>query len=93
MSDRTMLAVGTNKLSVPRAVKRLAQVGAATALTAAVLLVIVASNGLLLGRGGLMQGFNAWLAFIARGDVLPMIILTAVVTTVYLAWERGREKR
>jgi hypothetical protein len=34
MSDRTMLAVGANKLSVPRVVKRTMQVAIATALTA-----------------------------------------------------------
>ena len=39
------------------------------------------------------QGFNTWLAFIGRGDVLGMTMLTAIVTTLYLAWERGREKR
>ena len=93
MSDRTMLAVGINKLSVPRAVKRLLQAATATALTVAVVCVIVVVNGLLLGRGSSMQGFNTWLAFIGRGDVLGMTMLTAIVTTLYLAWERSREKR
>jgi hypothetical protein len=88
-----MLAVGPNKLSVPRVIKRTLQVAIATALTAGVLFVIVVGNGLLLGRGGSVQGFNTWLALIGRGDVLPMIVLTALVTTVYLAWERNREKR
>jgi hypothetical protein len=93
MSDRTMLAVGATKLSVPRIIKRTLQATFASALTAAALFVIVVGNGLLLGRGGTTQGFNTWYAFITRGDVLPMIVLTAIVTTVYLAWERTREKR
>lgn len=93
MSDRTMLVVGTGKFSVPRIVKRTIQIAIATALTAAVLFVMVVGNGLLIGQRGTMQGYNAWLNFIARGDVLPMIVLTAVVTTLYLAWDRGREKK
>lgn len=93
MSDRTMLAVGMNKLSVPRLVKRTLQVAIATALTAAVLFVIVVTNGMLLGRGGATQGFGLWLTLIGRSDVLPMIVLTSIVTTAYLAWERSRDKR
>ena len=93
MSDRTMLAVGANMLSVPRVVKRSLQVAIATALTAAVLFVIVVANGMLLGRGGATQGFGLWLTLIGRSDVLPMIVLTSIVTTAYLAWERNREKR
>lgn len=93
MSDRTMLAVGANTLSVPRIVKRALQVAIATALTVAVLFLIVVANGLLLGRGGAMQGFGLWLTLVGRGDVLPMIVLTAIVSTGYLAWERSREKR
>jgi hypothetical protein len=93
MSDRTMLAVGVNKLIVPRVVKRTLQAAIATALTAGVIFVVVVVNGMLLGRGGSTQGFYTWLALIGRGDVLPMIILTAIVTTFYLAWERSREKR
>lgn len=89
MSDRTMLAVGANRFSVPRLVKLAVQVAIATALTAAVLFVIVVANGLLLGRAGAMQGLGLWLTVIGRSDVLPMIILTAIVTTVYLAWERS----
>ncbi|MFM9848918.1 MAG: hypothetical protein ACKVP3_17345 [Hyphomicrobiaceae bacterium] len=87
-----MLAVGANKFSVPRLVKLAVQVAIATALTAAVLFVIVVANGLLLGRAGAMQGFGLWLTVIGRSDVLPMIILTAIVTTVYLAWERSHGK-
>jgi hypothetical protein len=93
MSDRTMLAVGANKLSVPRLVKRTLQVAIATGLTAAVLFVIVVTNGMLLGRGGATQGFGLWLTLIGRSDVLPMIALTSIVTTAYLAWERNRDKR
>jgi hypothetical protein len=93
MSDRTMLAVGANKLSVPRLVKRTMQVAVATALTAAVLFVIVVTNGMLLARGGATQGFGLWLTLIGRSDVLPMIVLTSIVTIAYLTWERNREKR
>ena len=93
MSDRTMLAVGANKLAVPRVVKRTMQVAIATALTAGVLFVIVVANGMLLARGGAAQGFGIWLTLIGRSDVIPMIVLTSIVTIAYITWERNREKR
>jgi hypothetical protein len=88
-----MLAVGSNRLSVPRALKRIVQAATAAGLTAAVVFIVIVVNGMLLGRGSSVQGFHTWLAFITRGDVLGMTMLTAVVTTLYLAWERSREKR
>jgi hypothetical protein len=87
-----MLAVGVNKLSVPRLVKRALETVIATALAAGVLFIIVVGNGLLVGRGGTVQGFNAWIAFMMRGDVLPLLLLSSAVTTLYLAWDRDRRK-
>jgi hypothetical protein len=79
-------------LSVPRLVKRALETVIATALAAGVLFIIVVGNGLLVGRGGTVQGFNAWMAFMTRGDVLPLLLLSSAVTTLYLAWDRDRRK-
>jgi hypothetical protein len=48
---------------------------------------------MLLARGGAAQGFGIWLTLIGRSDVIPMIVLTSIVTIAYITWERNREKR
>jgi len=93
MSDRTMLLIGKNNLSVPKVVKRSVQIAVAMAMTAAAVLALVMVNSLLMPRGGWMQGLNAWFAFIRRSDILGTMALTALVTRMYLSWERSREKR
>jgi hypothetical protein len=93
MSDRTLLAIGKNNLSVPRVVKRCVQVILAMAITALVVLALVMVNSILMPRGGWLQGLNTWLAFIKRSDILGTMALTALVTLMYLSWERSREKR
>ena len=93
MTDRTMMAIGKNSFSVPRFVKRAVQTGIAVAITAAVVLLLIMGNSILIPRGGWLQGVNTWLAFIRRSDIWGTMALTAFVTMVYLAWERSREKR
>lgn len=93
MSDRTQFAVGKHKVPMPRVMKRSLQVAIAAALTAAVVLAIVVVNTSLMGRGGSIGGIDIWFAFIKRGDILATIILTALVTTAFIYWQRDRERR
>jgi hypothetical protein len=94
MVDTTQLVVAGNKMSVPRLLKRLLQIGAAVALTSGVLLLVIVGNGFLLGRGTTLQGgINAWLAFVKRTDILTTMVLTAVVTVFLVYWQRDKERK
>jgi len=80
--------------SPDRALKRVLQVGLAAGLTAAVMLIVMLGNGLLTGRGASLQGgITTWLAFIKRPDIYTTILLTAVVTVLFVYWQRDRERR
>ncbi len=59
------------------------------ALTAGVALVIIVGASFLLAKGNAWQGYEAWLGFIRRLDILATITLTALVTAAYLLWRRG----
>ena len=94
MVEKTVLALPGKKVSVPRVFKRVLQVGLAAALTAGVMLVVMLGNGLLTGRGASLQGgVTTWLAFIKRPDIYTTILLTAVVTVLFVYWQRDRERR
>jgi hypothetical protein len=95
MVENTILALPAGKkVSVPRPAKRLLQVTLAVALTSAVFLVMIAGNGMLVGRGTSLQaGLNAWLAFIKRPDILGTMIVTAIVTVLVVYWMRDRERK
>ncbi|HEX7074002.1 MAG TPA: hypothetical protein VF226_08180 [Hyphomicrobiaceae bacterium] len=93
MSDKTVLAVPGRKLSVPRVFKRTLQISMAALLTSAAALTFIVANSMLLGRGGPLQAISAWLAFIKRPDIQATIILTAVVTVLFVYWQRDRERR
>lgn len=93
MSDRTQFAVGARKVPMPRVMKRSLQVAIAVGLTAAVVLFVMMVNGFLVGRGGTLAGVDVWLAFIRRSDIIGTIILTALVTTFFLYWQRDKEGR
>lgn len=94
MSDRTQFAVARNmKISMPRLLKRSLQVAFATAITAFVALLVMMANGFLSGRGGSLSGFDLWLKFIYRTDILATIVLTALVTVTLVYWQRDRERR
>ena len=94
MLETTVLVVSGKKLTVPRLLKRILQVAIAVALTAAVFLVVIVGNGLLLGRQASLQaGINLWLAFIKRPDILATMFLTALVTVLFIYWQRGQERR
>jgi hypothetical protein len=70
--------------------QRALDVAIATALTAGVVLVVVAVNSLLMARGGAWTGFRLWYAFILRPDILGMMLLTAFVTIAYVVWQQTR---
>ena len=94
MSDRTQFAVGNRKVAMmPRVMKRSLHVAMAAALTAAVVLFVMMINGFLVGRAGSLGGIDVWLAFIKRSDIIGTIILTALVTTAFLYWQRDKERR
>lgn len=93
MSDRTQLAIGRNSISVPRLTKRAVEAALATALTACVALVILVLNNVLTGRGGWMNGFDVWLNYMRQPAILGTMILTALVTSLFLAWQRDRGAR
>ena len=88
MSDRTQLAIGRNSISVPRLTKRAVEAAIGTALTSSVALVILVLNNVLTGRGVWMNGFQVWLSFMRQPAILGTMILTAFVTSLFLAWQR-----
>ncbi len=92
MSEKTILAVRGKRMSVPRAFKRTLQVAIAVGLTAVVALAIVVGNGFLLAKGKPLQGWDVWLAFINRTDILATMVLTAVVTVLFVYWQRDQER-
>ena len=94
MVEKTLLALPGKKVSVPRVFKRVVQVALAAGLTAAVMLVVMLGNGLLTGRGASLQGgVAAWIAFIKRPDIYTTIVLTALVTVLFVYWQRDHERR
>ena len=93
MSDKTVLAVPGRKLSVPRLFKRTLQVSMASILTAVVALTFILANNMLLGGGGPVKALSTWLTFIKRPDIQATIVLTAIVTVLYIYWQRDRERK
>jgi hypothetical protein len=95
MSDRTQFAIGRNTLTMPRFTKRAIEVAMATGMTSLVAFVILLLNNVLTARGGWLNGFDIWLSFIRRPDILGTMVLTALVTVLFLQWYRegGPNKR
>jgi len=65
----------------------------AAALTAFAAFVILMLNNVLTARSGFTQGFDVWYAFIRRSDILGTIVLTAIVTVLFVYWQRDNERR
>jgi hypothetical protein len=74
-------------------VRKVVDVAAAIALTAAVAFVIVVVNSFLMARGSSAYGFKLWVAYIARPDIIGTMVLTALVTVAYLFWQQTRRPR
>jgi hypothetical protein len=64
----------------------------AVALTAAILLLVIAGSGMLVRAGTLQGGFSAWLVFIRRPDIISTMAITAFVTVMLVYWQRDRER-
>lgn len=92
MSERTQLAIGPKTLSVPKFTKRLVEIAVSSGLTAVAILAILTINNLLIGKNGWERGYAIWMRFIQRSDILGTIILTAVITVMFVYWYRGRSK-
>ena len=92
MSEKTILVVPGKKMTVPRPLKRSLQIAAAVALTAGVALAILVGNGLLVPRGHVLQGWDVWVTFINRTDILATMVLTALVTVLFVYWQRDHER-
>ena len=56
------------------------------ALTALAALVILALNNVLTTNSGWRQGFDVWVAFIRRSEILGTIVVTAVITVASVNW-------
>jgi ABC-type sulfate transport system permease subunit len=94
MIERTGLVVAGKKTMVPRLLKRLLQIAATVTLTASVLLVVIVGNGFLVGKApSFRSGWNVWLTFIQRPDILSTMILTAVIAVLFLYWQRNQERK
>lgn len=94
MTEKTVLVVPGKKMSVPRVFKRTLQVAVAVALTATVALAILVGNALLVpGKSRSVQGWDLWLSFINRTDILATMVLTALVTVAFVYWQRGQERK
>lgn len=74
-------------------IRKVVDVAAAVALTAAVAFVIVVVNSFLMTRGSSAYGFKLWVAYIARPDIIGTMALTALVTVAYLFWQQTRRPR
>ena len=93
MSDpKTMLVMPGKKLSVSRLVKRAAQTAAGAVLGAVTIGAVMILNGLLSGRGSVMQWIHYWLAFIQRPDIIVTMLLTALMTVLFVYWQRDKER-
>lgn len=92
MADKTMLVMPGKKLPVAKAVKRTIQVAGAVMTTAGIALVLMLSSGLLQGKGTMNQAWNVWLAFIYRPDIQATMVLTALVTVLFVYWQRDQER-
>jgi hypothetical protein len=91
--ETTILVLAGKKLKVPRIVKRVLQIALSVGPTLLVVLVIQAGDALLAGRVGSLQAATAsWLAYIRRPDILVIMTLTAIVTVLFVYWQRDRER-
>jgi hypothetical protein len=94
MADKTTLVLPGSKITVSTTLKRAIQVAASVVLTAGVVLGVVLINTMMISRTGTAsQGLSTWLAFVQRGDIQATAILTALVTVLFVYWQRDKERR
>lgn len=92
MADKTMLVMPGSKIQVAKVIKRAIQVASSVALTAGVALVLMLGSGLLQGKGTTAQAWQVWLSFINRPDIQATMVLTALVTVLFVYWQRDQER-
>ncbi len=93
MSDpKTVLIMPGKKMSVSRVVKRAVQMAVGTFLGAVTIGAVMILNGLLSGKGSVLQWVHYWLAFIQRPDILVTMLLTAMTTVLFIYWQRDKER-
>lgn len=92
--ETTGLVVAGRRMTVPRLLKRSIQIALALLLSSLVLFVIMVANGMLSGKQPSIQaGVTAWLAFIKRPEIQLTGIITAVVSVMFVYWQRNQERR
>jgi hypothetical protein len=78
---------------MPPVMQRVLDVLAAIALSAGAVFVIVVLNAFLMSRGGSLAGFRTWYTFIGRPDILGTMVLTALISILYIFWQQRRRPR
>ena len=73
--------------------KRAVDTAIAVALTIGIVFVVIVTSNLLQSRGGSWQGVKAWMALMAREDILGTIVLTALVTMTYVFFQQTKRTR
>ena len=91
--ETTVLVLAGKKLRVPRLFKRALQVAVSVGLTLFVVLVIQVGDALLSGKVSLQAASASWLAFVKRPDILTIMTLTALVTVLFVYWQRDQENK
>jgi hypothetical protein len=93
MMETTILVLAGKRVTVPRLLKRALQVVASVGLTLLVVLVIQAGDSLLAGKSSFEAAFANWLTFVRRPDILATMTLTAIVTVLFVYWQREQERK
>jgi Mg/Co/Ni transporter MgtE len=92
--ETTILVLAGKKWKVPRVLKRTLQIAVSVGLTLLVVLFVQVGGSLLAGRASSLQTATAdWLAFIKRPEILTIMTLTALVTVLFVNWQRGQERK
>lgn len=93
MTEKTTLVLPGKRLSVPKVFKRLVQITLAVSLTSLVALAVIAGNTMLTDKKAqMLKGFDQWMSFINRPDILATMVLTAFVTVMLVYWQRDQER-
>ena len=92
--ETTILVLAGKRWKVPRVLKRAFQVATSVGLTLVVVLFVQMGGSLLAGRASSLQtAITDWLAFIKRSDILTIMSLTALVTVLFVYWQRDQERK
>jgi ABC-type Mn2+/Zn2+ transport system permease subunit len=93
MADKTILVVPGRKMSVARPLKRAIQIAGALALTSLIAFIAVYISTAYTPRGGAQQSLVQWLLIVKRPDIQATAILTAIVSVLFVYWQRDKEKQ